>query len=146
MRYDHGLKKISKYTGLTGVEAKHIAQSLKKQDVDFETVDWKTIGEDMYGYGSRTGSVKEKLSSMYGISLDVSEKQIGVDMKMHDDVQEGFIIDNLMRIHERRSKKSRQMDYRRSAKGTFKSTDEKGVKKWKKHPNRYDIIGIDDMI
>ena len=48
--------------------------------------------------------------------------------------------------HERRSKKSKMMDYSKGAKKTYDPTNKAGVKKWRKHPNRYDIIGIDDLI
>jgi len=140
MSYDYGLKKISKYTGLTGIEAKNIATAFKRKNIDVETVDWETIGGDMYGHGSRVGGVKHHLKNMYGIDLSQSNTSKYKGQMEHASLQ------SLMNIHERRGRKSIRMDLKRKAKGTFKHTNAKGVKKWKKHPNRYDIIGIDDPI
>jgi len=53
MRYDFGRKFISKKTGLTGVEAKNIANKLAKQNIDYQVIDWETIGSDLYGHGHR---------------------------------------------------------------------------------------------
>ena len=140
MSYDYGLKKISKFTGLTGIEAKNIATAFKTKNLDVETVDWETIGGDLYGHGSRAGGVKHHLSKMYGIDLSTPQTS------KHEGQMEHASLSSLMSIHERRSRASKRMDLKRSAKGTFKHTDEKGVKIWKKYPNRFDIIGIDDPI
>ncbi len=138
MSYDYGLKKIAKHTGLTGVEAKNIASAFKSRNLDVETVDWETIGSDLYGHGKRVGGVKHHLREMYGIDLSMpTPGKFGMQEKQAS-------LGSLIQIHERRSRKSIRMDLNRSAKGTFKHTDEKGVKKWKKHPNRFDIIGVDD--
>jgi len=140
MSYDYGAKIISKHTGLTGIESKNIAKALKRKNIDYQNVDWETIGGDMYGHGSRTGGVKHHLSKMYGIDLmkNIPGK--------YEAQREHMSLSDLMRISENRSRKSIRMDLNRKAKGTFKHTNKKGVKKWKKHPNRYDIIGIDDVI
>ena len=139
MSYDYGLKKISKHTGLTGIEAKNIASAFKTKNIDVETVDWETIGGDLYGHGSRTGGVKHHLSEMYGIDLSTPQTS------KYEWQQEHASLGELMQISENRSRASIRMDLRRQAKGTFKHTDKKGVKLWKKYPNRYDIIGIDDV-
>ena len=140
MPYDYGLKKIAKHTGLTGVEAKNIAQAFKAKALDIEVVDWETIGGDLYGHGSRTKGVKHHLSEMYGISLDQPE------VARHESQAEHACLNELMNIFERRSKRSKQLDLSINAKQIFKHTDVEGVKLWKKDPNRYDIKGIDDII
>ena len=140
MIYYYFLKKISKHTGLTGIEAKNIASAFKKRNIDVEVVDWKTIGGDLYGHGKRVGGVKHHLRHMYGIDLSQPKTSKYEGQREHASLQ------SLMNIHESRSRKSIRMDLRRKAKGTFKHTNIKGVKKWKKHPNRYDIIGVDDPI
>ena len=140
MSYDYGLKKISKFTGLTGVEAKNIATSFKAKNIDFEVVDWETIGGDLYGHGKRVGGVKHHLREMYGIDLSTPQTS------KHIEQGEQQSLGELTRIFERRSKRSKQADLRIQAKGTFKHTDAKGVKLWKKYPNQYDIEGIDDLL
>lgn len=140
MRYDYGLKKVSKHTGLTGIEAKNIVNEFKKRNIDVETVDWETIGSDLYGHGKRVGGVKHHLRHMYGIDLSQP------NTSRYEGQMEHASLQSLMNIHERRGRKSKRMDLRRKAKGTFKHTNIKGVKKWKKNPNRYDIIGVDDPI
>ena len=140
MSYDYGLKNISKHTGLTGVESKNIAQALKTKNIDFQTVDWETIGGDLYGHGSRSKGVKHHLSKMYGIDLTMPS------LGKFEMQQEHAALGSLIQIHEGRSRLSKRMDLRRAAKGTFKHTDEHGVKLWKKYPNRFDIIGVDDPI
>jgi len=146
MSYDYGLKKISKHTGLTGIEAKNIAQAFKTKNLDVETVDWETIGGDLYGHGSRVGGVKHHLKNMYAIDLSSSESSMGSDLQVFDAIYDDNIRNDLMGIHERRSKASRFMDINRKAKQTFKPSNKAGVKKWRKNPNRFDIIGIDDPI
>jgi len=71
MKYDYGLKKIAKHTGLTGIEAKNIAAAFRTKALDIETVDWETIGQDLYGHGSRVGGVRHHLHQTYGTSLDM---------------------------------------------------------------------------
>lgn len=139
MKYDHGRKIISRHTGLTGVESKNIAKKLDKMGIDYQRFDWKAIGEDTRDFGNRSSSVKNKLKSMYGVSLDnnPSEKH----MNMSKDV----LLTELNMINERRKPRAIEMDMSKQAKRTFKPTNEKGVKKWKKHPNRFDIIGVDDL-
>jgi len=140
MKNLQGLKRIAKETGLTGVEAKNIFQEFQKRALDVEAIDWETIGQDMYGHGSRTGGVKHHLAEMYGISL------VQPETAKHEAQQENMSMGELIRIFERRSKASKRTDLRRSARGTFHHTDQAGVKLWKKHPNEYDILGVDDPI
>ena len=138
--YDYGRKKISKHTGLTGIEAKNIAQAFKSKNIDIEAVDWETIGGDLYGHGSRVGGVKHHLREMYGIDLSTPTPSKFEGQREHAS------LGSLMQIHENRSRASIRMDLKRSAKGTFEHTDIAGVKKWKKNPNRFDIIGVDDPV
>ena len=144
MSYDYGLKEISKATGLTGIEAKHIATSLKKQNIGFDVVDWKTLGEESRDFGDRTKVVKQKLGQMYGISTGIVKSDIGNLNQAFNESQEDFFTAPLREINERRSKRARMIDYNLQAKQTFHSYDKEGVKKWKKHPNRFDIFGVDD--
>jgi len=135
-----GRKRIARETGLTGVEAENILRAMEAQSLDVEAVDWEAIGQDLYGHGSRTGGVKHHLAEMYGINLVTPETA------KHLAQQEDVSIGDLIRIFERRTKASKKMDLQKSAKGTFPHTDARGVKLWKKHPNEYDIIGVDDPI
>jgi len=144
MKYDYGLKHISKMTGLTGVEAKNIAQQLKHKGIDYQVFDWKTIGEDLYGYGKRSSAVKQKLSSMYGISLE-THSNIKDERDKYNDMEIAGLMPALIRRNDRRRKIARRTDYSKGAKNTFKPTNKAGVAKWMKHPNRYDIIGVDDL-
>ena len=146
MSYDYGRKYISKHTGLTGVESKNIARQLETQGLDFQSFDWKTIGEDLYGHGKRVGGVKSKLKGMYGITLDAGVRDISSDMAQASSVQTGYAMNDIMRIHESRSPHSKMMDYSKRARKTFKPSNKRGVELWKKHPNRFDIIGVDDPI
>jgi len=140
MSYDYGIKQIAKLTKISGVEAKNIAKTLEAKGLDFQTFDWKTIGEDLYGHGNRTAGIKGKIQEMYGINIAKP------DIKEFDVMEHQSTMADLMAIHNRRSKKSIIMDLAKDAKQKFKPNDAAGVKKWKKHPNRYDIIGIDDLI
>ena len=62
------------------------------------------------------------------------------------DMEASMIMPSLMEQNERRSPKAKMMDYSLGARHTFKPTNKRGVKLWKKHPNRFDIIGVDDKI
>lgn len=145
-KYDYGQKFISNMTGLTGVESKHIATQLKRKGLDYTVFDWKTIGEDTRDFGKRSSSVKKKLGSMYGVSIDDPLRNVGHERSRYSDMEVASLMPSLMELHERRSKRSKIMDYSKGAKHTYKPTNKKGVKKWRKNPNRYDIIGIDNLI
>lgn len=143
--YDYEVKHISKTTGLTGIESKHIVNQLTRQGLDYQMFDWKTIGEDLYGYGKRTEGVKHKLRAMYGVSLETKERDKH-EISKYTDMEVSNLMPVLMNRNDRRKKKARIADYSKGAKETFKPTDKEGVEKWKKHPNKYDIEGIDDLI
>lgn len=141
MVYDYGLKFISKKTGLTGLESKNIAHKLAKQNIDYQTVDWESIGQDLYGHGHRTAGVKHHLKNMYGITLEnkgEAHREYKIKEKLHS-------LDNLMDIFQRRSPASIKMDLSINARKQFRHNNQKGVKLWKKNPNMYDIIGVDDI-
>jgi len=146
MNYDYGIKYISKHTGLTGIEASNIVKDLRKQDLDYDLFDWETIGADLYGHGKRSKGVKSKLKSMYGISLGIPVSNIKTEIKKYSDIEVSDVMSNLMEIHSRRKPHARMIDLNLRAKKTFKPTNKIGVELWKKNPNRYDIIGIDDPI
>ena len=146
MSYDLGSKFISRHTGLSGVESKNIAKQLEHQGLDYQSFDWKTIGEDIYGHGKRVGGVKHHLKQMYGISLEPRIASVKHETERFSEMEASMIMPSLMEINSRRSPKSRMMDYSIGARRTFKPTSKRGVALWKKHPNRFDIIGVDDKI
>lgn len=150
MSYDYGIKYISKHTGLTGVESKNIAMALKSKDIDYTTVDWKTIGEDTKDFGNRSGAVWNKLGSMSGISKLRTGSSIKYDImksKEHNEAIEtpvyGIQMEMCLSKHLRRTPGSIRLDDVLKAKHIFKPTNLKGVTKWMKNPNRYDILGVD---
>lgn len=52
--------------------------------------------------------------------------------------------DSLLKRNKRRSKRARTMDSLKQARNTFDMRDsKKDINKWIRHPNRYDIKGID---
>ena len=145
-KYDYGRKYISKHTGLTGVESEHIIKQLRKQNLSYDLFDWKTIGDNLYGHGKRSTGVKKQLKSMYGVSFGVTESGISREIQRYSEVEVHDVMSELLAIHESRSPHARMMDYAFKAKHTFKPSNKRGVKLWKKNPNRYDIVGIDDLI
>ena len=131
---DEVRKKIARDTGLTGIEAGHIARQLEKSGQDYQAFDWKTIGENMYGHGHRSKGVKSIVKNAYGINLG----------ELDDRDSNDFLEMQVRSLQGSRSPRSIRRDERVNAKHQFKITNEKGVRKWLKHPNMYDIIGIDD--
>lgn len=142
MSSNGGRKYIARMTGLTGVEAGNVARKLEKKGIDYMTIDWKSIGENLYGHGKRTKGVKKQLAEMYGISISQSSSDVGKWERMGKE----YTLDELMRFHNRRGKRARMIDMSLRAKKTFKATNPVGVALWKRKPNRYDIEGIDDPI
>ena len=155
MSYDYGRKYIAKKTGLKGVEAGHIARQLEKQGLDYQSFDWETIGGDLYGHGKRKKGVEHHLKNMYGVSLSPlgNVKKVRVMEDEAKDLEEDFNrglsreknLSECQTIFNRRSPRSKFIDLRIDAKETFDPGDAKGVKKWKKYPNQYDIWGVDDI-
>lgn len=150
--YDYGAKTISKATGLSGVQAKHIAKGLKKQNIGFDVVDWKTLGGDARDFGDRSKAVWDKLENMYGISKPQTHSGIKHKIQKYGNMQEeipvsvrleGLQEEMCQARHLSRSKNAIAVDDRKKAKKRFKVTNIKGVKKWMKNPNKFDIIGID---
>lgn len=84
MRNLQGLKRIAKETGLTGAEAKNIFQEFQKRALDVEAIDWETIGQDLYGHGSRTGGVKHHLAMKSGVKTRRLELGGGSGMTLCD--------------------------------------------------------------
>lgn len=128
-------KEISKQTGLTGVEAQHLVRKMEQKGIDYQTFDWKTIGENMYGHGHRTGGLNAVMKGMYSMNLEdiTGEEQEYLERQVH-------------LVQSRRSPLALDMDNRINAKHRFKITNKRGVSKWLKAPNKYDIIGVDDLI
>ena len=152
MNYDYGIKHISKMTGLSGVQAKHVMKGLRKQNIGFDVIDWKTLGGDAKDFGSRSEAVWDKLGNMYGISKPQTQSGIKHNIQRYRGMAEkipthvmtsGLQNEMCQARHLARTPRAIQMDDRKKAKKRFKVTNQKGVKKWMKHPNMYDIIGID---
>lgn len=70
MPYDYERSVISRYTGLTGVQAEHIARKLKELNVDPQTIDWEGAISDARDYGNRYEAVKNYIANYYGIDVD----------------------------------------------------------------------------
>lgn len=70
MPYDYGRSIISRYTGLTGIEAEHIAKKLKELNVDPQAIDWEGAISDARDYGNRYEAVKNYIANYYGIAVD----------------------------------------------------------------------------
>lgn len=144
MSYDKDRKMIAKFTGLTGIEAKNIATQLERQGLDYMSFDWQTIGSDLYGHGKRVEGVKHHLREMYGISLQ--HEQNRHEEERYNEFEVESLMPSLMEFNDRRKKKAKMMDWNINAKHTYKPSNKKGVARWRKHPNMFDIIGIDDKI
>lgn len=53
---------VSRWTGLTGVEVDSVVRFLEKKDVDWqESVDWRTIGQDVADFADKYDAVWDKL-------------------------------------------------------------------------------------
>jgi len=138
-------KHISKYTGLTGVQSGHLLKALDKQNIDVQSIDWKTLGGDASDFGDRYKAVTKKLGTMHGISLKPRVSNVRHNISMYESMGAEHSLQDLRNIFDRRKPRSQEIDLRIVAKHTFKHTNSRGVKKWKKHPNHYDIKGVDDM-
>ena len=150
MSYDYGLREIARHTGVTGVEAKNIARALHNQNIGYDVIDWKTLGEDSRDFGNRSGAVWNKLSSMYGVSKPSTIAGIKQDIGRFEESKMerpfdaiGFQYDLCNSIHLKRSRKAILLDDNIRADNVFKITDLVGVQKWMKAPNRFDILGVD---
>jgi hypothetical protein len=61
--------------------------------------------------------------------------------------EKGPTLEQLRRYHERkRGKHAVKVDKTRQAKETFSRKNPKGVRKWRKAPQRYDIVGVDTKV
>jgi len=142
MSYDYGIKEISKWTGLTGVQSKHVVRELGKRGIAYDLIDWKAVGESARDYGDRYSATFNKIQEMYGIQRKPREYKrlpsrsplpqlTGIQMEMCNIRQ------------AKRSFKAQLVDQHKPARRTFNITNKKGVKLWMKNPNRFDIRGID---
>jgi len=56
-----------------------------------------------------------------------------------------YSAEDILRRHWNRSKKARMIDRKKQAKKTFPYSDIYGRNLWYKHPEKYDLIGIDTL-
>ncbi|RLF38189.1 MAG: hypothetical protein DRN03_00305 [Thermoplasmata archaeon] len=69
MTYKEELRRrICRLTGLTGIEVDHILRALEMQNVDPETIDWKTLGEDIKDKANPYEAAWDWLFKNYGIT------------------------------------------------------------------------------
>ena len=131
---DEVIQYISKHTRITGVEAKNMHRELQRSGIDPQALDWRTLGEDS---SIRTGgSVKKQIHNMYGVNLN----------RYEDKEESMFLGQQISDRQGRRSPTQLRMDNNRNARHCFKQTNSKGVQKWLKKPNRYDLKDVDDII
>jgi hypothetical protein len=145
------MSKETRWLGLSGVEMKHIRKQFDERGLDFDAVDWEVIGQDSADHGKRSKTIWKKLGSMYGISKNMTNAEISVASARHkayvedDDyyLSRGLQHDIAMSFHQKRSKRAIALDRSKRAKTVFELDDPIGVAKWMKHPNRYDLEGVD---
>ena len=150
MSYDYGIKHISKYTGLLGVESKNIAKALDKKGMSFDVIDWETLGGDARDFGKRSDAVWSKLGSMYGIGKPRTQQGLRHEINKYDELQQkqpaytdGIQFEMVMQRHMKRSRRAKLIDDKLKAKNVFSLTNTKGIQKWMKHPELYDVHGVD---
>jgi hypothetical protein len=133
--YDKGRKEIARAWGLTGIQAGHLADKLERKGYDYQSFDFGgTTGEVKdYGKGhARYQGAKKFLKDNYGVLLDDPWDRLPIQD-----------IDELQWNFNQRSPRSIAADQRRVARKTYKPKNKKGVDRWWKHMNRYDIEGVD---
>ena len=147
---------ISKKAGISGIQSKHIVSQLEKQNIDPAVIDWHTLGNESQDFGDRYNTIWRKLGMEYGVSKPQTSSSISLKEKRYESQREknpdmeafgnDFQFSLCMERHKSRTKKAIKMDNEIAAKHTYHISDKKGVKKWMKHPNMYDIIGIDSPL
>ena len=68
---------ISKFMGLTGIQAGHIEDALRDAGIDTSAVDWRTIGGDIKDSSDRYQAAWERLEKMYGITPNPEWRSYG---------------------------------------------------------------------
>ena len=142
---------LAKKLGISGVEAKHIRDAFNQENLDIQSVDWKTVGEDSADFGDRYNTVWDKLGSMYGISKPQTHSELKHEIRKYEDRKPernpniGIDIQQEMihQVHFSRTPRARIVDESLPAEQVFKASNLEGVQKWMKNPNRYDIHGVD---
>lgn len=79
--YEDLRKRISRLTGLTGIEVDHILRGLEKAGVDPEAIDWETLGHEIADKANPYEAAWDWLARNYGISKPV---EIGLDRKLKE--------------------------------------------------------------
>ena len=78
---------ITHWTGLSGAEVDHILNAFKKENLDIEVVDWKTVGEEIRDYADKYGRLWEKLGAEYGISKPILITKIPREKKIAEEAE-----------------------------------------------------------
>jgi len=143
---------LAKRLGISGVKGQHIEKAFHDMNLDPEVVDWKTLGEEAADYGDNYGAIWDKLENEYGISKPQTWGQMNMDIDRYEEQdsdearehQLGRRNSNMcFDRHFARSPRARAIDESLPAKKVFEPTNQEGVDKWMKEPNRFDIHGID---
>ena len=79
--YEDLRRRISRLTGLTGIEVEHILRGLEKAGVDPEAIDWETLGHEIADKANPYEAAWDWLARNYGISKPV---EIGLDRKLKE--------------------------------------------------------------
>jgi len=59
---------ISSVLGVSGIERDHLIDALKRQGVDWQAIDWRTVGEDIKDYSNKYEAIWDKLQNECGMS------------------------------------------------------------------------------
>lgn len=79
--YEDLRRRISRLTGLTGIEVEHILRGLEKAGVDPEAIDWETLGHEIADKANPYEAAWDWLARNYGISKPV---ELGLDRKIEE--------------------------------------------------------------
>lgn len=75
---------ICRWSGLSGIEVNHILNLLDKKNIDWQVIDWQTLGEEARDFGNRYEVIWSKLADEYGIEKPVIESQLGQKIEEYE--------------------------------------------------------------
>ena len=91
---------ICRWAGLSGIEVDHILNLLDKKNIDWQVVDWQTLGEEARDFGNRYEVIWSKLADEYGIEKPVIESQLGREIERYETGEEEFLHDTKEGVKE----------------------------------------------
>lgn len=124
------------------LQVRKIRELVKREGVEPDTIDIEAYVDGSLTFPENWRNIKEDLPYLAPANFEIGTKRNPFQTQSSNKI-ERFL--KAKDYHDSRSIRARRHDNRREAQETWEPSEltKKKYNKWRKHPNRYDIRGVD---